>query len=85
MDKELKYPSWPVPLREAVLEFDRKKLNEKIQTLKALIFNRIETMAADTGHQEGRQALADALSMLRALKKEKLSRAEILDGEPREL
>jgi hypothetical protein len=84
MDKELKYPSWQVPLREAVLEFDRKKLDGKIQKVKALIFNRIETMAAETGHQEERQALADALSMLRALNEGK-SRAEVLEDEPREL
>jgi len=73
MDNELKYPTWQVPLREAILEFDSKKLDEKIQKVKALIFDRLEKMSSETGHQEERQALADALSMLRVLKEEKSS------------
>jgi hypothetical protein len=75
MDFELKYPSWQVPLREAVLEFDREKLDEKIQTVKKLIFDRLEAMPSEGGHQDERQALADAVSMLRVLKEEKCSPA----------
>jgi hypothetical protein len=67
MDTELKYPSWQVPFREAVLEFDRKKLDDKIQNVKKLIFDRLEAISSEGGHQDERQALADAVSMLRVL------------------
>jgi len=74
VDSELKYPNWQAPLREAVLEFDREKLAERIQKLKGLIFDRLEAMSSETDHQDERQALADAISTLRVLKAEKLSK-----------
>jgi hypothetical protein len=71
--KELKYPSWQTPLREALLEVNPKKLAKKIQRVEAIIFKRLQEMASDTDHQDERHAIADAASILRVLKKDSLS------------
>jgi hypothetical protein len=71
--KELKYPSWQTPLREALLEVNPKKLAKKIQRVEAIIFKRLQEMACDTDHQDERHAIADAASILRVLKKDSLS------------
>jgi hypothetical protein len=72
-DCELKYPSWQIYLQEAILEFDREKLLEKIRQIEATIFERLQALPSDTDHNDERQALADATPILRMLKKERLS------------
>jgi hypothetical protein len=69
---KLKYPSWQTPLREAVLEADPKKLAKKIQEVEARISERLQAIASDADHQDERQAIAHAASILRVLKKEEL-------------
>jgi hypothetical protein len=70
--EELKYPSWQVPLRKAVLEADREKLAKRIEEVETLISERLQSIASDTDHQDERNAIADAVSILRVLKKEEL-------------
>jgi hypothetical protein len=70
---ELKYPSWQTPLQETILEFDREKLAERIQEVETVVFERLQALSADTYHKDERQALSDAGSILRVLKKDKLS------------
>ena len=70
---ELRYPSWQRPLQEAILERDREKLAERIQEVETIIFERLQTLSPHIDHRDERQALADAASLLRVLKKEKLS------------
>jgi hypothetical protein len=72
-ESELKYPSWQTPLQEAILELDLEKLPERIQAAENLIFERLRAIASDTDHHDERQALADAATTLRVLKKVKLS------------
>jgi hypothetical protein len=72
-DSELKYPSWQTPLQEAILEFNRIRRAEKIQKVEGLICGRLEAISSETDHQDKRQALADATSLLRVLNKQKLS------------
>ena len=72
-ESELKYPSWQTPLQEAILELDRETLSERIQKIETLMFERLQAISSETDHQDERQALADAASILRTLKKEKLS------------
>jgi hypothetical protein len=69
----LKYPSWQTPLQEAILELNLKQLAERIQRVEILISERLQTLSSDTDTRDERQALADAASILRTLKKEKLS------------
>jgi len=71
-DSELKYPSWQTPLRQALLEGNPEKLVKKIEEVEARIYERLLAMASDTGHRDERDAIVDAASILRVLKKEEL-------------
>jgi len=71
-DEELKYPEWQTPLQELILEFDRTKLPEKVQTVEALVFERLQQLRrGNDGHIET-QAINDALVILRVIKRDKL-------------
>jgi hypothetical protein len=72
-EEELKYPTWQAPLQEAILEFDPEKLPPKVQKVEAVVFKRLQELSSDSDHHGERQAIADAFSILRVLKKEKLS------------
>jgi hypothetical protein len=72
-DGELKYPKWQIEFQEAVVELDREKLFEKIQKFETAIFVRLQELSLSNDHQEERQAIDDALSTLRVLKKDRLS------------
>jgi hypothetical protein len=52
---------------------DLGKLPEKIHKVETIMFERLQAIAADTDHSEEREALTFAASLLRWLKKEKLS------------
>ena len=69
---ELKYPKWQAQFEEAVVELDREKLAGKIQNFETAVFMRLQELPSDDHHEE-RQAIADALSVLRELKRDKLS------------
>jgi len=72
-DEILKYPKWQTSLQDAILEFDREKLVEKIQKVETTVFERLQKLSSDSDHHGERQAIADAFSTLRVLKKDKLS------------
>ena len=59
--------------QEAVLELNREKLFEKIQKFETAIFVRLQELASDSDHHSERQAIQDAVSTIRVLKKDKLS------------
>ena len=71
-DSELKYPKWQTQFEEAVAEHDRDKLVTKIQSFEAAVFMRLQELTSNNHHEE-RQAIADALSILREVKRDKLS------------
>jgi hypothetical protein len=70
-DGPLKFPDWQEPLQELILEFDGARLPEKVQRVEALISERLKqlTLSSD-GHVE-REAIQDALNILRIIKREK--------------
>jgi hypothetical protein len=72
-DEMLKYPKWQTSLQDAILEFDREKLVGKIQKVETTVFERLQELSSDSDHHGERQAIADAFSTLRVLKKDKLS------------
>jgi hypothetical protein len=72
-DEILKYPKWQTSLQDAILEFDREKLLDKIQKVETTVFERLQELSSDSDHHGERQAIADAFSTLRVLKKDKLS------------
>ena len=66
--RKLKYPEWQTLYQEALLEVDKKKLEAKIHLAEWKIFQRLQTISADSNHHEERVAIADALNTLRSLK-----------------
>ena len=45
------YPEWQTPYQEALLELDKKKLEAKIHLAEWKIFQRLQTISADSDHQ----------------------------------
>jgi hypothetical protein len=70
-DSELKYPEWQTPLQEVMLEFDRERLQEKIQKVEALICERLQQLSHRGDGRREQQAINDALTILRIIKREK--------------
>jgi hypothetical protein len=66
-EDELQFPEWQKPLQDAILEFDREKLFERLKKVEGLIIERDrELVQAGDGHVE-RQALNDARTVIRVL------------------
>ena len=66
-EEELKFPEWQKPLQNAILEFNRERLLERVQKVKTLIVERQQQLARSSdGHLE-REALDDGLSLIRVL------------------
>lgn len=72
-DEELEYPHWQGPFHAAVSESGSPELARKIQAAEQAIYERLQTLAHESGHQTERQAIADALAVLRTLQRDKLS------------
>ncbi len=69
----LKFPEWQLPLQELILEFDRPTLHQKMQRVEALIYDRLQQLHnGSDGHTAEREALNDAISLLRVIKRDKL-------------
>ena len=67
---DLMYPAWQSPLREALVETDQDKLRECVIAAETAIFNRQQDLAQNPDqHVAERQAIADALDLLRTLKR----------------
>jgi hypothetical protein len=68
-DEDIRYAEWREPYQQALLEFDQKKLRERIAVAETSISNRLRAIAGSSNHHVERQAIDDALSSLRALKR----------------
>ena len=66
---DLRFPLWQHPLQEAMLELDHEKATRKIQHAETLVSLRFLEVQNQPNYQEERQALTDALSLLRILKR----------------
>jgi hypothetical protein len=66
-EEELKFPEWQKPLQDLILEVNPERWHEKVQNVKTLIAERQQQLdRASDGHVE-REALHDALTILRVL------------------
>lgn len=72
-DEELEYPHWQGPYHAALSDSGSPELRRKIQAAEHAIYERSQILAHDSGHEAERQAIADALSVLRRLQRDKLS------------
>ncbi len=69
---DLKYPGWQIPFRDALLEFDKDKLKQKLTEVETAIFNRQQALSGSADSRDERQAIEDALATLRILKRDSL-------------
>ena len=68
-DEDIRYAEWREPYQQALLELDQKKLSERIAAAETAVSNRLRALAGDSNHHAERQAIDDALSSLRVLKR----------------
>ena len=71
-EEELQFPEWQRPLQDVILEFDCERMLKKIQDVEALIFDRLRQISVTNDGRVEHDALNDALSVLRILKRERL-------------
>jgi hypothetical protein len=72
----LPYPAWQREYEAALREPDRAKLSERVHAAETAIFNRLQELAQNPDHpddQPERQAIAEALSALQILKRDRLN------------
>jgi hypothetical protein len=72
MSPELSYPEWQQDYQAALLELDREKLRERVAAAETAIFKRLQAMSQDSDSHAERQAIEDALTNLRVLKRDSL-------------
>lgn len=65
---ELKFPQWQRPLQELILERDQARLTRKVEDVERLISLRFLRLQRENDCLDERQALTDALSLLRIIK-----------------
>jgi hypothetical protein len=71
-EEELQFPEWQGPLQDVILEFDRERMLKKIEDVEVLIFDRLRQLSVSSDSRVEHDALNDALSVLRILKRERL-------------
>ena len=71
-DGVIKYPDWERPVQEALVEVDKEKLKSRMGAAETAIFNRLQAISGSSDHSPERQAIADALALIRVLKRDAL-------------
>jgi hypothetical protein len=71
-EEELQFPEWQRPLQDLILEFDREAMLAKVRNVEALISDRLRELSASSDGRVEHDALHDALSVLRILKRDRL-------------
>jgi len=66
---EISYPQWEPEFQAAMVELDGERALERIELAECTIFQRVRTLSKLPEQDEERSALANALSNLRALRK----------------
>jgi len=69
---EILYPAWQNEYLAALIEFDLKKLPERVAAAEAAIFKRLQQLSQNSPHDAERQAIEDGLAGLLVLKREEL-------------
>ena len=69
LDERLKFPTWQEPLRELILEGDHDEVLQKITEVEKLISERRQQLWKDGNGIIERDALDDAVHLLRTIKR----------------
>jgi hypothetical protein len=70
--RTVKYPHWLPEFEAAVLEGDPGTLRQRVDAAEAALFLRSQALAGNPQASGEQQAIADAVSKLRTIQKEKL-------------
>jgi hypothetical protein len=68
-DEDIRYAEWRDLYKQALLELDEKQLRDRIAAAETAISNRLRAIAGNSNHDAERQAIDDARSSLRVLKR----------------
>jgi hypothetical protein len=71
-DQETKSSEWQAVLQELKRETDPEKLSAKLQEVEGLILDRLQELYRKDDDSEEHEALKEALSTLRIVKRDKL-------------
>ena len=71
MCNQLKYPQWQEPFRTAITAFGTQQLSEKLKKVEIIVLDRLQVLSSDIESLDERQALLDAISIMRVLRREK--------------
>jgi hypothetical protein len=66
------YPEWQKEFQAAILELNREKLADRVVTAERAISKRLQALSRSSDSGSERQAIEDALSSLRLLKRNEL-------------
>ena len=72
MCDELKYPQWQEPFRNAITACGTRQLSEKLKKVEAMVLDRLQVLSSDIKSLDERQALLDAISIIRVLKRDQV-------------
>ena len=72
MCDELKYPQWQEPFRSAITAFGTRQLSGKLKKVEAMVLDRLQVLSSDIKSLDERQALLDAISIIRVLKRDQV-------------
>jgi hypothetical protein len=70
--RNVKYPHWHFEFEAAITEGDPQTLRQRVDLAEAALFLRSQALADSPEGLEERQAIAEAISTLRAIQKDKL-------------
>lgn len=71
-EETLKYPEWQKSFQDALMELDHAKLRQRVLEAESAISQRLQTLTRNPEHRQEREAIENAVSFLRVLKKEKI-------------
>ncbi|MGA7291471.1 MAG: hypothetical protein WBW53_15960 [Terriglobales bacterium] len=69
-DEGTRYPEWKKLYQQALIEVDQTRLGERIAAAETAISNRLRAIDGNSHDHTERQAIEDALSSLRILKRD---------------
>jgi hypothetical protein len=72
MEQQLKYPQWQGPLQAAIVELDRVRLREKLETAEMAISKRSQELVGQAETTDELRAIADGLYIIRMLRASRL-------------
>jgi hypothetical protein len=75
-DTNLRFPEWQARLQDLILEFDREKLRNKMQEVETIISQRFQLLHVEKDTQGEHEALNDALTILRVIKRDRLDSSD---------